>query len=216
MLGSQEIVFIDTPEAEEVILHPLADPVYWRISTPHSASHMMTSFDTDAPTLPPPGPYTLRKLHPRPLLPFQTPPPCLYPPTLPSPPRKSPLDQHYTLSTHILPGAYPRTTPVLPVPELPKWSPDKGAFRAAARRTAEEVFTIKTQQWNGEFDALPRDARQWWVVVDRYVRKGLRAGERGGVTLFCAHANGFNKEVRVRQPASMTAAALRCFSRADR
>ncbi len=149
-------------------------------------------------TYPPPEPYTLPTCHPRPLKPLETPPRDLKPPQIPVPPRKSLLDDWYNLSTHIVPAAYPRTTPFIPLPPLPQWIPNKDEFKAAVRRTVDELNAAKVAQWNGELDHLGPNRKPMWHCINRYVRKGFRAdGARKGVTLFMAHANGFPKEVGI-------------------
>ena len=150
-------------------------------------------------TFPPPEPYTVPKFLSKPLLPLLTPHICTYPPAraLSSASRKSLLHERYTLSAHIFPGATPRTTPIVPLPDPPKWTSDKDTYKAAVRRVAEELAVYKAKQYNGELDALLRDERQWWVAVDRYVRKGIRSSEGKGVTLICLPAAGFSKEVGV-------------------
>ncbi|KAI0827409.1 Alpha/Beta hydrolase protein [Trametes gibbosa] len=157
--------------------------------------------DSDfAPTFPPPEPYNLPTSHPKDLVPID--PETLASverPNLPSPPRKSPLDTWYTLSTHLIPCASPKTTPDVPLPQLPKWSPNKDKYKASVKKTAEAILSLKEKQWRGELDGLPRGRKQMWNCVNRYVRK-LRAGEvdgvvPNGITLFCSHANGFTKEI---------------------
>lgn len=154
---------------------------------------------TDLPTLVP--------THPRPLLPLHPPPPhrWLYPPVLPSPtrlPAPEHLRERYELTTHIVPAAYPRSTPFVPEPPPPARSPDvpptKEERRADVLRVVEDVLEVSTK-----FSRLPeypgdRDGRLLWNVVSRYRRKGLRLEEmknRKCLTLLFFHANGFPKEV---------------------
>ncbi|KAH9927946.1 alpha/beta-hydrolase [Epithele typhae] len=153
----------------------------------------MAPIDPNSTTFTPPDLYELPSSRPQPLLPLRPPPLCIYPPVLPSPPRKSLLDATFALSTHLVPAAWPRTTPEVPLLELPTWTPDKDAFRAAVRKTTTTLMQTTEEHWKGELDALPRNERPMWSCVNRYVRKGLK--EANGVTLFCAHANGFSKEL---------------------
>ncbi|RPD76053.1 alpha/beta-hydrolase [Lentinus tigrinus ALCF2SS1-7] len=151
---------------------------------------------SSALTYPPPGPYDLPTCHPKPLKPSQTPPRDIQAPQLPTPPRKSLLDEWYTLSTHLVPAACPRTTPFVPLPPLPQWSPNKDEFQASVQRVVDEVSATKEAQWLGKLDHLEPNSRQMWICVNRYVRKGLREDDTGkGVTLFMSHANGFPKEI---------------------
>ncbi|TBU22440.1 alpha/beta-hydrolase [Dichomitus squalens] len=134
------------------------------------------------------------------------PPPPNYAPTkttglpaLPSPPRRSLLDEWYTLSTHLVPAAYPRITPYIPPPALPQWTPNKEEYKAAVRNTTDAVISTKEKQWQGQLDSLNPNDRPLWNCVNRYVRKGFGSSVVGarpkGVTLFLAHPNGFPKEI---------------------
>ena len=145
---------------------------------------------------------TLAELTPRPLLPLETPPPITEFPPLPSPPRKSLLDDAYTLTTHLVPAAYPRITPLLPEPDPPRFSADKNEYQKSVKETASQVLRTKTHQYDG---GLPDEGRhrQLWACTNRYVRKEKRPTKidfpytHRPVTLFFAHANGFPKEVSV-------------------
>ncbi|KAI0649940.1 Alpha/Beta hydrolase protein [Trametes meyenii] len=149
-------------------------------------------------TFPPPEPYDLPTCHPLQLVPLEAPQISSLP-ALPSPPRKSLLDAHFTLTAHLVPGATPRTTPDIPLPPLPQWSADKAQFRASVQRTGREVLDAKERQWRGELDHLPRGSKTFWNCVNRYVRRRPSSAEEDGfekgITLFFAHANGFPKEI---------------------
>ncbi|KAI0372477.1 alpha/beta-hydrolase [Pilatotrama ljubarskyi] len=150
----------------------------------------------DSPTFPPPEPYELPTCNPRNLVPLEAPEPSGAP-ALPLPPRSSLLDPWFTLTTHLIPAASPRTTPNIPLPPLPKWSANKDEFKASVARTAQEVLSIKEKQWRGELDHLPLGRKPMWNCINRYVRKRdtKNGGLARGVTLFFAHANGFPKEI---------------------
>ena len=152
-------------------------------------------FDPNALTFPPPPHLDLPSCNPRALAPFDTPTKTTALSALPSLLRKSLLEEWYTLSTHLVPAAYPRETPYLPVPALPRWTPNKDEFRAAVRKTVGDILSTKERQWKGDFDSLPPNDRPLWNCVNRYVRKGLK-GTGNGTTLFLSHPNGFPKEVR--------------------
>ncbi|KAI0649944.1 Alpha/Beta hydrolase protein [Trametes meyenii] len=150
----------------------------------------------DGPTFPPPEPFEFETVHPKDLGPLED-PEASTPPELPSPPRKSLLDPWFTLSTHFIPSASPRTTPNVPLPPLPKWTASKDEYKASVKKTAEEVTSAKEKQRRGELDHLPRGRKPFWNCINRYVKK-RSAGEgdlANGVTLFFGHANGFPKEI---------------------
>ncbi|KZT67781.1 alpha/beta-hydrolase [Daedalea quercina L-15889] len=115
-------------------------------------------------------------------------------PTLPSRPRTF-ADASWVLSTHLIPGSLPRTTPSIPPVTPPTWSPDKGKWRAAVQKTADEMVALRYRQWNGELKE--RGSRKpLWVCINRYRRRDLpRDEETKGLTLLFAHANGFPKEI---------------------
>ncbi|KAH9948107.1 hypothetical protein B0H21DRAFT_821288 [Amylocystis lapponica] len=141
------------------------------------------------PSVPPPSE---RPLPARPLRPLE-PPPHTDRPALPSPQRRSLLHPSFALTTHLVPAAFPRTTPVAPAPVLPTWSPDKAQWQAAVARTAEGLF--KRKRPHNELDE-PLNRNALWVCLNRYHRKGRESpGAAKGVTLFVAHANGFPKEI---------------------
>ena len=100
----------------------------------------------------------------------------------------------YTLKTHIVPGAWPRSTPDVGYPA----GCDVGGLRerGALSRVREEMLEVKKRHLRGELSE-GRDKRQYWVCVNRYVRNGLEETERNGkkrLTLFLTHAIGFGKE----------------------
>ncbi|KAJ2981692.1 hypothetical protein NUW54_g10837 [Trametes sanguinea] len=151
-------------------------------------------FGSSSPTFPPPEPYELPTSYPRELVPIEEPIVSDLP-TLPSPPRKSLLDQWFTASTHVIPVANPRTTPDIPLPTLPKWTANKEEFKASVSKTTDELLLIKEKQWRGELDHLPRGRKPMWNCINRYVRNSSGLAVDNGITLFFAHANGFPKEV---------------------
>lgn len=92
----------------------------------------------------------------------------------------------------MVPAAFPRSTPDIPFPEMPTWTPDKQEWNANVRKTADAMIALRVKQWNGELESKG-SRTPLWVCVNRYVRKGVRE-EGKGVTLFFAHANGLHKE----------------------
>ena len=134
----------------------------------------------------------LEPLEPLPPLPSEL-------PTLPCPPRKSLLHPEWILSTHIVPAAYLRTTPLVPVPKIPSFTPgqDKKQRKGVIAALADEIAQMKFQQSKGELKHLGRDKTVLWCCVNRYVRtNGATDSGKRSLTLFLAHANGFSKEVR--------------------
>jgi hypothetical protein len=132
------------------------------------------------------------------LLALSPPPWTEHLPALPSPPRtpafsKGLLDA-YSLSTHIFPAAYPRTTPPVPVPSVP--SPDLPfkERKAGLNKAVAETLALRADY---EADKLPQDgdARPLWICVNRYTRRKSKTTGKG-ITLVLSHSNGFMKEVR--------------------
>src|SRR5882724_7787036 len=85
---------------------------------------------------------------PRPLLPIEPPATIGALPPLPSPPRDPAFAPSYTLTTHLIPAAYPRTTPYIPLPHIAAGLP-KDVRKAHVQRAADEIIAIKTRQERG-------------------------------------------------------------------
>ncbi|CCL98483.1 uncharacterized protein FIBRA_00481 [Fibroporia radiculosa] len=129
----------------------------------------------------------------RSLIPLELPCTAVLPP-LPSLQRHF-LDTSYTLTTHLIPAAVPRTTPDAPLPDLPAWSADKEQWKASVSKTSEFIKEMRYEQWAGRLKG-PGSRNQLWACVNRYLRSDLQEGQlSNGVTLFFAHANGFPKEI---------------------
>jgi hypothetical protein len=131
-------------------------------------------------------------------IPLEEPPPASSLPTLPSPPRTHAFTATYTLSTHIIPVAYPRT-PSHVFPRAPPANLDvlpsverKRALAAAAA----EAQALRNAYERGELEGRESDANLW-LALNRYVRRspGEVWNHGKGLTLVCTHAIGFCKEV---------------------
>lgn len=138
------------------------------------------------------------------LLPLEPPPPCADPPALPRPRTRTlrALDASFSVSTHLVPAAFPRSTPDAALPAPPVWTKDRREWAQAVVGKVDEIIETKQRQLGAGADAAPSRA-PLWVCVNRYRRKGAgarveRDWEPGGVTLFFAHATGYTKEVRAR------------------
>lgn len=134
-------------------------------------------------------------IKPRPLYPLSVPPEPTVLPSLPSPQRPSALGSKWKLTTHLVPAAYPRSTPDIDV-SPPVFSQDKAEWKQRVEDKLNELTGLKEKQAAGELDALPKSTKPLWCVLDRYKRVDRKYGNHQGVTLFFVHANGFNKEVR--------------------
>ena len=164
---------------------------------------------SNAKVLPPPVSLpALFEVHPRPLLPLQPPPAhrWLYPPVLPSPTRQPApriLRDLYELSTHIIPAAFPRSFPFVPVPSLSSENPQVPRTREERKEEVLRVANKLSEESNKYVDSpqFPGDpdGRLLWNVANRYLRKGVHGKGLGGkkrLTLLLFHANGFPKEAR--------------------
>ena len=110
-------------------------------------------------------------------------------PVLPSPPRKPAFDAPFTLTTHIFPATYLRTTRLIPLPKQPA-----GASKEERRQLLAE-FTSQLLDWGNNVTESDGYPLVLWNCVNRYVKKDLDLFNKTGVTLFFAHGNGFPKEV---------------------
>ncbi|KAF9244891.1 Alpha/Beta hydrolase protein [Melanogaster broomeanus] len=120
-------------------------------------------------------------------------------PPLPSPPRPrvfhTTLAGTYLRSTHIIPAAFPRLVPDIPLPQIPQFTPGTSA---AERREELEEFTREVVEKQDKLSQGTlgggHSMKVLWNCVNRYVRTRV-AGNAAGITLFLAHANGFSKEI---------------------
>ncbi|KAG6335177.1 hypothetical protein ID866_3921 [Astraeus odoratus] len=134
-------------------------------------------------------------VNPRPLLPIQPYPHPLPCPRLPTPPRQHAFHGPYTLSTHIIPAAFPRCVPDVPLPEVPPHSASTSALKRQEQIEIIGKEIVERQQCFVQ-GKLPggHSQKPLWNAINRYIRahSGNTTGPR--LTLFLAHANGFPKE----------------------
>lgn len=142
---------------------------------------------------------------PSPLYPISPHPETLAPlPILPSAPRPQAFNERYTLSTHIIPAAFPRVAPsVLPLEPIPAWRTKEEMDRVSLEQTLELV------RMHDEVREVGKSCHSavLWNCVNRYLlRKDIAssasaasesAGKGKGLTLFLAHPSGFPKEARI-------------------
>ena len=144
-------------------------------------------------SFPQPPPFTWNKYHVRDTLPIYPPTPGNFDstPLLPSPSRKPAFDAPFTLTTHLFPATYLRTTRLVPLPKLPVVGTIKEERRRVLAETATQLLV-----WSNDTSAVTDGyPLVLWNCVNRYVKKDLDLSNKTGVTLFFAHANGFPKEV---------------------
>ncbi|KAF9256028.1 hypothetical protein L218DRAFT_937079 [Marasmius fiardii PR-910] len=108
----------------------------------------------------------------------------------------------YTLTTHIVPAAYWREDPDVLLPRTVEEGQDlsKEERQKLAQGGEKRLLEIRREL---EADAVSRakdgksrrgQERVLWLCINRYVRNLKTQTKRDGLTLFFAHANGFNKE----------------------
>ncbi|KAI6037055.1 Alpha/Beta hydrolase protein [Pisolithus microcarpus] len=135
-------------------------------------------------------------VNPRPLLPIQPHPASARCPDLPSPPRQDIVHKDYVLSTHIVPAAYPRLALDVPLPEIPSYddstSPTERQERIA---TVVERLIERQECFTQGRMSVGHGQKPLWNCVNRYVRTYRRSTMGTGLTLFLAHAIGFQKEI---------------------
>lgn len=120
------------------------------------------------------------------LLPLRPPPEPLRHPSLPCSSRDPHFAREYTVTTHLIPAAFPRASPFIPVPASPD-NESKEERGARVQLYASELLSLQAQHGPDHSDTQPRVL---WSVVNRYVRNG----NGGGLTLLLLHANGLHKE----------------------
>jgi hypothetical protein len=125
-----------------------------------------------------------------PLLPLRPPPEPLEYPTLPYPPRDPHFTDTYTVTTHVIPAAFPRTSPFVPVTALPGYeSESKEERNSRIQQYTNELLALQGQH---EPDLSGTQPTVLWTVLNRYVCKNKGSG---GLTLLVLHSNGLHKEV---------------------
>ena len=130
---------------------------------------------------------------PRDLLPIYPPPEPLSLPTLPTILRSTPsLDAPYTLSTHLIPAAYLRTSWHAPVPTMSDVEMKDERVKML-EKTFQTILDNCSSSPSKEAGGHPNVL---WNCLNRYVKRGLDTSSSTGITLFMAHATGFPKEVR--------------------
>ncbi|KAF9239420.1 Alpha/Beta hydrolase protein [Melanogaster broomeanus] len=107
----------------------------------------------------------------------------------------------YLLSTHLIPAAFPRLVPDIPLPQIPQYTPGISAterlkeFEALTREVVETQRKLTQGILGGG-----HSVKVLWNCVNRYVRtrgnetSQVLAGDEGGITLFLTHGGGFPKE----------------------
>ncbi|KAH7925329.1 hypothetical protein BV22DRAFT_1129087 [Leucogyrophana mollusca] len=147
-------------------------------------------------TYPPVTPLPWSSVHPRPFFPVQDHPGPLEYPELPSKPRTEPFHGSYTITTHIIPAAYPRIVPQIPLPEIPQYSANAQDRREKIKQLTQEIMDRQELYNQGKLPGQLSE-KVLWNCVNRYAKLGHCSKPDGqqGVTLFLAHANGFPKEI---------------------
>lgn len=131
-------------------------------------------------------PSTDEQIRPNVLFPLQEPPQPLEYPALPCPPRDHRFTSTYTVSTHLIPAAFPRVTTFVPLPPVPGHE-SKDERSARVNRYANEFLALQTQHTPDKSEPQPTAL---WTVLNRYARADCGTG----LTLLLLHANGLHKE----------------------
>jgi hypothetical protein len=126
-------------------------------------------------------------VQPSPLLPLRPPPEPLEYPALPCPPRDPRFTDTYTVTTHLIPAAFPRASPFVPVPALPDHE-SKDERNSRVQRYLSELLSLQAQH---EPDRSGTQPTVLWTALNRYVR----TDNGDGLTLLVLHPNGLHKEV---------------------
>ncbi len=145
-------------------------------------------------TVPRPGqpPHTDERVKPNLLFPLQEPPQSLEYPALPCPPRDHRFTSTFAVTTHLVPAAFPRVSPFVPLPPVPEHE-SKDERGARVERYTNEFIAQQTQHAPDKSVSQPTVL---WTVLNRYVRADTSSGT--GLTLLLLHANGLHKEVGVK------------------
>lgn len=128
------------------------------------------------------------RVKPNLLFPLQEPPQSLEYPALPCPPRGHHFTSAYTVTTHLIPAAFPRVTPFVPLLPVPEHE-SRDERSARVERYTSEFLALRTQYAPDTPESQPTVL---WTALNRYVRTDTGSGT--GLTLLLLHANGLHKE----------------------
>lgn len=112
-------------------------------------------------------------------------------PALPVASRDGALSYGYSISTHILPAAYPRSASAVWEP-LPLEEPVNDR-KQRIKNTVQHISDRKEAQERGDYVGKPR-GEILWTVANRYVKNDF-AGATEGLTVVLLHGIGTHKEV---------------------
>ncbi|KAF7422907.1 hypothetical protein PC9H_011071 [Pleurotus ostreatus] len=133
----------------------------------------------------------------RPLLPVNPPPMALTSanlPDLPSPERDS-TNEPFIVTSHIIPAAWPRSTPFVQIPFTGDYCGAKEGKKQAAEEMQTYLDKVRAETTASRTEEHRFQGREalLWISANRYIKKGAyRTGS--GLTLLFVHGNGFNKE----------------------
>ena len=119
---------------------------------------------------------------------------------------QNPISRDFALSIHVVPAAYPRATPFVPLPSASLVNAvnsessvlSKEERKKLVKKVTDEIMSLKARHIrNGDFAPDEKENRVLWSCVTRYYRKSgvnENSGKRS-ITLLLLHATGFPKEV---------------------
>ncbi len=138
-------------------------------------------------------PRTDEQVKPTLLFPLQEPSQSLECPALLCPPRDHHFISTNTVTTHLIPTAFPRVSPFVPLPPVPEHE-SKDERGARGERYASVFIAQQTQHAPDKSESQP--ATVLWTVLNRYVSADTSSRSGTGLALLLLHANGLHKEVR--------------------
>lgn len=118
-------------------------------------------------------------------------------PSLPSPARQSFFLPKYSLSTHIVPAAYPRTYPFQTPPSLPDEGLPKQQRKTQLNQVTKQLLQARAEY---ESESIHQGQREpLWLCVNRItrLRSPAERQRQKAVTLVVTHGTSFTKEVWV-------------------
>ena len=131
-------------------------------------------------------------VNPQPLAPLQPLPEHIVFPDLPGPPRNPAFNSTHSVTTHIIPAAYPRNPSSVWI-RPPLGAETQEQRDARVQKTIETISARKYAQERGEAVGEKR-GEVLWNTVNRYFRTKPLPGR--GITLLLFHGVGTPKEVR--------------------
>ncbi|TFK44136.1 hypothetical protein BDQ12DRAFT_4197 [Crucibulum laeve] len=144
----------------------------------------------------PKQPFAISTINPRPqFLPLEAPPITDVYPSLPGPPRSPVFMPTHTLSTHIIPAAFPQCPSTPGQIEMPATFSTKEERAVWIKKTSVEMVHEKLDLIAGKDVGQVTSSALLWSCINRIARNSPPEAGKTGITLVVTNPLGFHKEI---------------------